>query len=421
VVLACDVLRRAWRGVSARVSARAVSVALGLAVLVAPVAMGGTAEPEPTFTAFLLDGRMETGRLVSLGPGVITLASAEGAKHELALEWVFKLTREPADTVVPLDRSMVILPEGDRLRRLTLGTATETALEAQSDALGKLSIPLDALVGWIMVEPRLGDEVDAIWDRVRLEPRKDEVVWLSNGDRLTGGFLGYDRVLKLLCDGKPREVESSRIVAVGFDPSLVHYPRPKSGFLEFSLHDGTRFGATDARIDDGSVEATARFGGKVRFPLGELVAVHVRNPSYVYLTERKPVRASYFPYVGPTREYRMDRMVDGHLFELGGQTFDRGIGTQSRTLLAYRIEAGDRRFQARVGVDERAGPAGSVVFRVLVDKEKRFQSQPLTHRDAPVAIDVDLAGGKFLILDTDFGERGNIRDFADWVEARLVR
>ena len=94
---------------------------------------------------------------------------------------------------------------------------------------------------------------------------------------------------------------------------------------------------------------------------------------------------------------------------------------QSRTLLAYRIEPGDRRFQALVGVDERAGPSGSVVFRVLVDKEQRYKSQPLSHRDPPQAIDVDLAGGKFLILDTDFGERGNIRDFANWVEARLVR
>jgi hypothetical protein len=114
-------------------------------------------------------------------------------------------------------------------------------------------------------------------------------------------------------------------------------------------------------------------------------------------------------------------MVEGHLFELAGQTYDRGIGTQSRTLLAYRIEEGDRRFQARVGVDERAGSAGSVVFRVLVDKEQRFQSPPLSHRDAPQTVDVDLAGGKFLILDTDFGERGDIRDFADWAEARMVR
>ena len=211
-------------------------------------------------------------------------------------------------------------------------------------------------------------------------------MWLSNGDRLTGSFLGFDRTLKLLTSGKPREIEQARIAAVGFDPAHLNYPRPESGYLEFTLFDGTRFGASAARIDDASIEATARFGAKVRFPLSELVGVHVISPSFVYLTERKPVHAGYSSYVGPTREFRADRTVDGHLFSLAGQTFDRGLGTQSRTLLAYRIEPGDRRFQALVGVDERAGPSGSVVFRVLVDKEERFKTtHPLSHRDLPQA------------------------------------
>jgi hypothetical protein len=396
-----------------------------LAVLIEPLAFAGptstSAQPDPAFSALLLDGTTASGRLVSLGPGVITLASAEGARHELPLGKVFKLTRDVSGSVAALDRSMVVLPDGDRLMRVTLGPATETALEVQSDALGKVSLPLESLLGWIMVEPSVRDDIDPMWDRLRLEPRKDEVVWLSNGDRVSGNFLGYDRALKLLSDGKPREFDQSRILAVGFDSALVNYARPKSGYLEFTLYDGTRFGAIDAKIDDGNIEATTRFGGKVRFPSSELVAVHVMSQSCVYLTERKPAQTGYFPYVGPTREFRADRMVDGHLFSLAGQVYDRGLGTQSRTLLAYRIEPGDRRFQALVGVDERAGPSGSVVFRVLVDKQQRFKSQPLSHRDAPQAIDVDLTGGKFLILDTDFGERGNIRDFANWVEARLVR
>ena len=78
----------------------------------------------------------------------------------------------------------------------------------------------------------------------------------------------------------------------------------------------------------------------------------------VYLADRTPAKTVYSPYIGPTRAYRTDRAVDGRPFQLAGQTYDRGIGTQSRTLLAYRIEPGDRRFQALVGVDERAGPLG---------------------------------------------------------------
>ena len=78
-------------------------------------------QSDPVFNALLLDGRTQSGRLVSLGPGAITLASAEGAKHELPLDQVFKLTREVSGSVAAIDRSMIVLPDGDCLMRVTLG------------------------------------------------------------------------------------------------------------------------------------------------------------------------------------------------------------------------------------------------------------------------------------------------------------
>ena len=149
-------------------------------------------QSDPVFTALLLDGRTVAGRVISLGPGAITLASAEGAKHELPLDQVFKLARENPAAIAAPDRSIVVLPEGDRLMRVVVNSATETALQIQSDALGKLAVPLESLVGWIMLVPSQGDELDSLWERVRIEPRKSEVVWLSNGDRISGGFLAWD-------------------------------------------------------------------------------------------------------------------------------------------------------------------------------------------------------------------------------------
>ena len=63
--------------------------------------------------------------------------------------------------------------------------------------------------------------------------------------------------------------------------------------------------------------------------------------------------------------------------------YERGLGTQSRTLLAYKLKPGDRRFQATVGVDERAGPLGSVVFRVLIDGKAVVTTPSMTARDNP--------------------------------------
>jgi hypothetical protein len=38
-----------------------------------------------------------------------------------------------------------------------------------------------------------------------------------------------------------------------------------------------------------------------------------------------------------------------------------------------------------------------------------------------VPVDVDLVGARYLILATEFGDRGDVRDLADWVEARMIR
>jgi hypothetical protein len=267
-----------------------------------------------------------------------------------------------------------------------------------------------------------GGSIDSLRDRVESEPRKSEVVWLNNGDRIEGSFVAMDeRSIKLEVERKPLEIDRSTAVAVGFDPKLIRYPRPTGAFLEATLADGTRLGLTAIKLAEGNIEARTRFNKPVRFPAAELARLHARSSSVVYLTERDLPRAGYESYIGPTRPYRLDRAVDGQPIRLGGQAFDRGIGTQSRTLLAYPIQPGDRRFQALVGVDERAGPLGSVVFRVFVDRQERFNSRLMTDRDPPRPLDIDLTGGKILILATEFGERGNIRDLADWAEARIIR
>jgi hypothetical protein len=403
------------------------SLVTGVAPLAGPGSRGfaGDSPPvssDPVFKALLADGDTVTGRIVSLGPGAITLATTEGASRALPLNRLIKLTRDVPIVFPPTERSQIVLPDGDRIFRVNVGSTTDTTLEVKSDALGKLTVPLDCFLGMILSSPTQTGAFEALWDRVRAEPRSTEVVWLMNGDRLAGGFLGLDeRQIQIQIDGKPVEVERTGVVALGFDPGQVNYPRPKTDFMELTLQDGTRLGVTEPRIDDGSVLATTRFGQPIKFPLSQLVRVHARSSSVVYLSERKPAGSQYSSYIGPKRDYRIDQTVDGHMFQLAGHTYDRGIGAQSRTLLAYLVEPGDRRFQAMVGVDERAGPLGSVVFAVLVDGKERFRTPPMTDREVPRTIDLDVTAAKFVILATEFGDRGDVRDLADWVEARMIR
>jgi hypothetical protein len=387
------------------------------------VPSGSPVPSDPIFTAHLVDGTTRSGRIHQIGPrGTIALAPEKGAEEELPLARLLKLTREGAPLrLTPGEGSVVLFPGGDRLFRTVIGPASETTLEVSSYALGNLAIPLDSLLGLILTVPGETAAVDSLVERVRTEPRTAEVLWLANGDRLTGGFLGLEeKRIKFQAAAGPITLDRAGIVALGFDPSLVVYPRPETDFFELTMADGSRLGVTGARIEQGHVVASTRFKGTLRLALSELIQIHARTSTISYLSERPATAEQYVPFLGPTRPYRRDLNVDGHPLKLGGQGYDRGLGTQSRTLLAYRLAAGDRRFQTLVGLDDSAGPLGSVVFRVLVDGQERFVSPPMSVRDTPKSIDVDLTGAKVLILVTEFGERGEIRDFADWVEARII-
>src|SRR4051812_14690324 len=345
-----------------------------------PVPPGSPVPSDPLFTAHLLDGTTQTGRIHQIRPqGEIALVPVEGKEQVLPPSRLLKLTRDSvASSPPPKEGSPALSPDGDRLYRAVIGVANETTLEVQSYALGNLAIPLDSLLGLVLTLPGETDAVDEALDRVRNRPRNSEELWLANGDTVKGGFLGLDeKRIKFQAPNGPVTLDRGGVVALGFDPSLVAYPRPEGDFLELTMADGSRLGVSQARIEQGHVVATTRFKGTIRLALGELVQLHVRSASVAYLSERKATADQYVGYMGPTRPYRRDLNVEGHPLRLAGLSYDRGLGTQSRTLLAYRLAPGDRRVQALVGLDDGAGPPGGGGFRVPVDGEERLVLPPV--------------------------------------------
>ena len=388
-----------------------------------PRALAGEAAADQTFRLLKTDGETVVGELQEIGPaGEIRLRSADGKDQTIPSASVVKCLRE--GTLPPLapDASTAVLfPDGDRIRS-SIGAANDTHLDVQSYSLGKLTIPLESILGLILSHQSDGDRADAMIGRVRTEPRNSEVAWLANGDRLDGGFLGLtEKQVEFLVAKKPIKLDRAGVVALGLDPAQVSYPMPETDFYEFTFFDGSRVGLTNPKIEQEHLTGTTRFGLALRVGLNELARIQRRSRQLIYLDERPVAAEKYVGYIGKPRPFRKNATVEGHMFRLSGQDFDRGLGTESRTLLAYRVEPGDLRFQAMVGLDDRSGPLGNVVFTVIVDGVERFKSSPMSARDTPQSLDVDLQGAKVLVLITEFGERGNVRDIADWVDARILR
>lgn len=397
-----------------------IGLCLALTAASAPASRGEAPAAGPTFEIVTTAGPSSPGRLAAVGVERIEAGLDTGEPKTFATTELVRLSRQVEPFAA--DGALVILADGDRIARATIGAATDAAVEIQSAATGKASIPLDAALGLVLAPPTDPEAFDAIVRRIRAEAHAGEIAWLANGDRVVGTFEKMDdRVVRLQVDGVPRDLPRDGVTAIGFDPALVSYPRPAGPYLELGLADGSRLGLTDVKLEQGRISGVSRFGAPVDAPIEDVASIIPRTAAVAYLSERPVDAKSYTPYFDVVRPYQVDAAVDSRPMSLGGRRPERGFGTSSRTLLAFKLQPGDLRFQATVGVDERAGSLGNVVFRVLTDGQERFATPPMTARDAPAEIDVDLAGAKLLILATEFGERGDVRDLADWAEARVIR
>jgi hypothetical protein len=97
----------------------------------------------------------------------------------------------------------------------------------------------------------------------------------------------------------------------------------------------------------------------------------------------------------------------------------------SASRLAYDV-AGYRKFEAEIAIDDAAGLAGSVVFKVVLEAEPgnwatAYESPVVRGGDAPIPISVDLKGAGRMALLVDFADRGDVCDHANWLHARLTK
>ena len=120
-------------------------------------------------------------------------------------------------------------------------------------------------------------------------------------------------------------------------------------------------------------------------------------------------------------EAQADKSVMGKPISIGGQKFQRGLGTHADSVLYIDLHGGSERFTASVGVDDETGsPLASVVFRVVGDGRLLWRSGVMKCGDAPKKVDLDLTGVKNLILLVSDAGDGNNSDHADWADAKFT-
>lgn len=137
----------------------------------------------------------------------------------------------------------------------------------------------------------------------------------------------------------------------------------------------------------------------------------------VYLSSLTPIAQSNV-YGG----LRLNEGFDVPPIQLGSTTYANGV-TEHPPLAGvatvdYAI-GGAQRFRATIGLGQEVNATiGSAIFRVYVDGALVFASPAMSANDGPIDLDLSVAGGSTLRLETD-PNGNNFFDHAVWANARL--
>jgi len=299
--------------------------------------------------------------------------------------------------------------------------ADSESLTADSTLFGAVKLPLESLSGVVFDPPAARRRRDLLLDRVARASGQSDRLVLHNGDQVTGLIEKIeDDTITLQADAGPVEIETDRIAALIFDPSLKQDATSRGLRCWSGFADGSRLIAEQLLLDDAAVQITTSLGQTWKTSPQELAFLQPLGGRVTYLSDIDDAGYVHVPYLSLRWPYHTDRNVTGGRLRCGERLYLKGLGMHTAARLSYTLGERYKRFQAELGVDDSTAGEGSVRFRVLVDGRQKYVSETVRGGTAAVPISVDVAGAKRLDLIVDFADRADQLDHADWLGARLV-
>ena len=192
------------------------------------------------------------------------------------------------------------------------------------------------------------------------------------------------------------------------------------------MRDGSLVYANSIEADQESVKIELANGVKLAGGnVSDIVALQSLGGSFEYLSDLEGADYRFVPYLSIAWPLARDRNVLGGPLTVDGKRYLKGIGLHSAARLTYKFDRDYQRFDAEVAIDDAAKGRGSVVFGVYLDRDGKwgeaFKSGIVRGGEAPQPVSIDVRGAKGLTLTVDYADRGDELDYADWLDARLVR
>jgi alpha-galactosidase len=143
--------------------------------------------------------------------------------------------------------------------------------------------------------------------------------------------------------------------------------------------------------------------------------IRAAEPETVYLSS-----LDLSPITQGWGQPQADKAVTGKPLSIGGQKFERGLGTHADSVVRLQLKGDAEKFMASVGVDDAAtSDQASLSFRVIGDGKTLWRTTGMKRGQPARKVEVDVKGIKMLLLLAD--SKGSISyGHADWADAKLL-
>jgi hypothetical protein len=326
----------------------------------------------------------------------------------------------------PTHAAAIVLADGGLLVADVL-SCNGDELALGSALLGELRLPLDRVSGIVFRPPTDSIRLDRLLHQVRTVGGDNDRLILENGDELSGTTKGLPPSgtappqIEFDAGAGAVKIDVARIAAVVFHPTLVRVPRLRSPRVIVGLSDGSRLVAAKLAVAGDALQLESLWGQQFNASAEQIVSLQPLGEHVTYLSDLSPSDYKHVPFLTLTWPLERDRNVLGSSLRSSGQMYLKGLGMHSAARATFDLDRPYRKLQADLAIDDRAGSRGSVIFRVLVDGQVAYRSEEIRGGTPPVPVSVDISSARRLSLIVEYGQWGDQLDYANWLDARLVK
>jgi len=384
-----------------------------------------------------IDGKQFAGTLLGLGSdGQLRVATPAG---EVArpLEELRKITNQAAHAADLTPTGLLVLRSGLSLRANVRGVPGDRDAPALTvelpPARGEVTIPVRAIAALRVTDlPRADGE--GFDDAVRTGSGRDLLFAYRRGDpgqglvRLTvrvDHFEMRDDEVHVVVEfgGELQPPQPLRkvygiVLGQGAAPDVQEGPR-----TTVAVAGGPEFSGRLKALDPANDRCVLRLdeGCDLDLPWQVVATLTVRSDRLVYLSDLEPTEVEQTPALTRKWDWLRDRAPLGPGIELRGTRYERGLVLIPRTRLTFDLGGKFDRFEAMVGIDDRAGDMGDAVVRVRGDGAVLFEAASVRRGNLPYAVSVPVKDVRKLVLEADFGDRLDLGDHCAFAEARVLK